>query len=53
MFMLNLETSPPVVLALLLRFASKVSNLCTQFVDDCCIGNDVEDYCGNPRYIQQ
>ncbi|CAN0425852.1 unnamed protein product, partial [Pylaiella littoralis] len=26
------------------------SNLCTQFVDDCCISDDVKDYCGNPSY---
>eukprot|EP00903_Cladosiphon_okamuranus_P016250 g14988.t1 len=34
----------------LLEDNCEVSNLCTQFVDDCCIGNDVEDYCGNPSY---
>lgn len=28
----------------------QVSNLCTQFVDDCCISDDVEEYCDNPRY---
>lgn len=31
------------------RCALQVSNLCTQFVADCCISNAVEDYCGTPR----
>ena len=31
----------------------QVSNLCTQFVDDCCISDDVEEYCDNPRYEPQ
>ncbi|CAM9577707.1 unnamed protein product [Hapterophycus canaliculatus] len=28
----------------------EVSNLCTQFVDDCCISNAVEDYCETSSY---
>eukprot|EP00904_Undaria_pinnatifida_P007066 jgi/Undpi1/348/HiC_scaffold_1.g00344.m1 len=34
----------------LLEDNCEVSNLCTQFVDDCCISDDVEEYCDNPSY---
>ncbi|CAN0347722.1 unnamed protein product [Ascophyllum nodosum] len=34
----------------LLEDNCEVSNLCTPFVSDCCIGDDVKDYCGNPSY---
>ncbi|CAM9341101.1 unnamed protein product, partial [Ectocarpus sp. 4 AP-2014] len=34
----------------LLEDNCEVSNLCTQFVDDCCISDAVQDYCGNPSY---
>ncbi|CAM9698378.1 unnamed protein product [Scytosiphon promiscuus] len=34
----------------LLQDNCEVSNLCTQFVDDCCISDAVQDYCGTPSY---
>ena len=46
-------TAGGVVRNLSLFVLPQVSNLCTQFVDDCCIGNDVQDYCGNPRYVHR